>query len=92
MRELWLVGTQQGYPIERILQKSKMSTVDIEIKRTGLRVSYTGVSSTEVFIYLIFVCFSPTGSMIWYHNSMVLDHDNNTFFRSKAQTSSTFYS
>ena len=49
MREFWLVGTQQGYPIERIVQKSIVFTVNIEIKGTGLRVSYTGV-----FIYLIF--------------------------------------
>jgi len=33
MKELSLVGTQQGYPKERIKQKIKVSIVDMEIKQ-----------------------------------------------------------
>ena len=35
MRELSVVRTLQGYPNEKINEKSKVSTVNIEIKRTG---------------------------------------------------------
>ena len=53
MRELWLVGTQQGYPKERIKQKIKVPAVDIEMKWTGLRASNTRVSSSVLYIVYI---------------------------------------
>ena len=34
-----LVGTQYRYPKDKIKQKTKVSTVDIKMLRTGLRVS-----------------------------------------------------
>ena len=48
MRKLSLVGIQQGYPREKDSEKkSKVSIVDTEIYKSGLRVSNTRVFSSD---------------------------------------------
>ena len=52
--ELLLVGIKEGYPRDRIKQKIKSVTVDIEIQRTVLRVSNTrGSSSVQLILSLV---------------------------------------
>ncbi|XP_023342473.1 protein amalgam [Eurytemora carolleeae] len=54
------------------------------------QVVYTGIGEPVELSCTVYA--SPTGSMTWYHNSMVLDHDNNTFFRSKGSVHTLFIS
>lgn len=56
--ELLLVGIQEGYPRDRIKQKIKSVTEDIEIQRTVLRESNTrGSSSVQLILSLVIVQF-----------------------------------